>query len=124
MLISSATLATVACNLEHVSNPLYAELLSFQQIVHVAIQKGCQKVMFETYNMVLMQAIVSDEYDLKTLGTLFKEVKFLIHVVLSVISVVQCKCEYNVAPRTLAVHGIYMKVGCSEANFPSMYQIL
>lgn len=51
-------LATGSGNLEHVSNPLYAELLSFQQVVHTAIQKGCQKGMFETDCMVPMQAIL------------------------------------------------------------------
>jgi hypothetical protein len=64
--------------------------------------KWAQKVMFETDCMVLMQAMLSDEYDLSTMGTLFKEVKFLLHVGLSDVSIVHCKRECNVAAHTLA----------------------
>lgn len=107
-------LAAGAGNLEYVSEPLHAELLAFQQAVHAAIQMGCQKVMFEIDCLVLMQTLLSDEYDLSTLGTLFKEVKFLLHVGLSDVSIIHCKRECNVAAHTLAAQGVCMEAGCSE----------
>lgn len=59
-------------------------------------------------------SLVTDEYDLSALGTLFKEVKFLMRVGLSDVSVVHCKRECNLAAHTLAAQGVCMGAGYSE----------
>ena len=58
--------------------------------------------------------MLSDEYDQSTVGTLFKQVKFLMHVGLSDVSIVHGKREYNVVARTLAAQDVCMEAGCSE----------
>ena len=79
------------------SDPLHAEALALQHATNIAIRLGCQQVIFETYSMMLKQAITSTEYDLSKLGSLLQDVKFQMRVGLIVVSFEHCNGECNVA---------------------------
>lgn len=107
-------MAAGAGNLECVTEPLHSEALAMLHAVKVATQLGCDRVIFETDSLVLKQAITSEAYNLSTLGVVFREIKFQLHMGLSDVCIKYCPRSCNHLAHSLAAHGTVMNVGTFE----------
>lgn len=58
--------------------------------------------MLKTDSVQLKKVICSEEYDLSALGTMFKEIKYQLHVGFSEACVVNCPRAYNLVAHRLA----------------------
>ncbi|VAH43129.1 unnamed protein product [Triticum turgidum subsp. durum] len=101
-------------NLERVSSALHSEALAMLYAINIAIQMGCNRVMLETDSVQLKNAVRTEEYDMSTLGAVFKDIKFQLHVGFSGVSIVSCPRSCNVVAHSLAAYGAKLEAGISD----------
>lgn len=87
---TGSLIAAGAGNLVRVSSPLHAEAHAMLQAAIIASQMGCQNVIFGTDSVALKQAVNSEDYDLSSLGAMFREIKFHLRLGFHDVTVVNC----------------------------------
>jgi hypothetical protein len=97
-------IAAGAGNLEYVSDALHAEAQAMLHAAIIASQMGC----------LLKQAVTTDAYNLSSLASMFREIKFHLRVGFNDVKVVFCPRACNGAAHSLAAHGVTMEVGHYE----------
>ena len=68
----------------------------------------------ETDSVQLKNAVCTEEYDMSTLGAVFKDIKSQLRVGFSEASVVSCPRICNMVAHCLAAHGAKLEAGTCE----------
>jgi ribonuclease HI len=98
-------IASAAGRLDHVSNALQAEAMACLQAVLAAHDLGVQQIEFESDALMLVQAVISDDFDRAENGVLFKEIKRLLPLFFTFFSVKHCPRACNKVANALASFG-------------------
>ena len=107
-------IAAGAGNLGQVSDALHSEAMAMLHAINAAIQMGCHCVIMETDSVQLQSAVNNEDYDLSTLGAIFKDIKFKLRVSFNHVTVVSCPRTCNVVAHCLAAYGTKLGAGISE----------
>ena len=106
MMNDQGTPVTAGCgHIQNVGSALQAEAIAILQTIRNTSQMGCSRVQFEVDASNLEKAITSTEYDLSSLGPLFKEIKALICTAYDDVKISSCKRSCNVVAHELAARG-------------------
>lgn len=94
-----------AGKLEHISEALHAEACAMIKAIQLAETHGMGRVIVETDSLGLSQALNTSMLDRSSLGTIFREAKFLLHLGFSCWSVVHTPRSCNAPAHELAALG-------------------
>ncbi|XBJ06330.1 hypothetical protein VPH35_024970 [Triticum aestivum] len=82
-----------------------SEAMAMLYAINIASQMGCDRVLLETDSVQLRKVVASEEYDLSTLGSIVREIKYQLHVGFADVCVVNCPRACNLVAHGLASFG-------------------
>lgn len=119
-------LFAAAGSLANISEPLHAEVAGLLNAITLAENHGMGRVIFETDCSGLQQAVTTTTLDRSSLGTLFREIKYRLHLAFIDWSVVFCPRTCNVPAHELAAlgtSGVYGDQHVWLGNLPNIVTV-